>query len=130
MKKLGIMDPADVEKFKANIQRVAGRKAWKLDLVDTPRGREFRGIIETEDADELDGKAKGDTKAKTKGKSDSKAKGKGMGDTKPLDTPKTGGSSSDSDSDSVRTSKEQQASADDDEEEAYAGTEEEYKDEL
>lgn len=52
MKKLNILDPKDVEKFKGNLKKLAGRKAWKLDLVDTPRGREFRGIIEAEDVDD------------------------------------------------------------------------------
>jgi protein OS-9 len=120
MKKLGIRDPADVDEFKANVKRVAGSKAWKLDLVDTPRGREFRGIIETEDSDKLEGEAKGDTKAKAKG------------DTKPHDTPVTRGSGSGSGSSSdASTLKEQQTDADDDgEEESHSGTEEVYKDEL
>jgi protein OS-9 len=51
MKKLNIADPKDVEKVKNNLKKLAGRKGWKLDLVDTPRGREFRGIIEAEDQD-------------------------------------------------------------------------------
>jgi protein OS-9 len=58
MKKLNIADPKDVEKFKGNLKKLAGRKGWKLDLVDTPKGREFRGIIEAEDADELEKAAK------------------------------------------------------------------------
>lgn len=58
MKKLNIADPKDVEKFKGNLKKLAGRKGWKLDLVDTPKGREFRGIIEAEDADELKKAAK------------------------------------------------------------------------
>jgi protein OS-9 len=52
MKKLNIQDPKDVEKLKRNVQKLAGRKGWKLDLVDTPRGREFRAIIEAEDEPE------------------------------------------------------------------------------
>jgi protein OS-9 len=52
MKKLNIPDPKDVEKFKTNLKKLAGKKGWKLDLVDTPKGREFRGIIEADDMDE------------------------------------------------------------------------------
>ena len=52
MKRLKITDPQDVEKLKRNLQKLAGRKGWKLDLVDTPRGREFRGIIEADEEDE------------------------------------------------------------------------------
>jgi protein OS-9 len=127
MKKLGIRDPADVDEFKANVKRVAGRKAWKLDLVDTLRGREFRGIIETEDSDELEGEAKGDTKAKDKDKDN----------TTPQDTPETSGSGSGSGS-STSPSKEHKPDVDDsreeeeeeEEEESHSGTEEVYKDEL
>ncbi|KAH7068469.1 hypothetical protein FB567DRAFT_565194 [Paraphoma chrysanthemicola] len=65
MKKLNIADPKDVEKVKNNLKRLAGRKGWKLDLVDTPRGREFRGIIEAEDQDA----PKKDAKKEDKGSS-------------------------------------------------------------
>jgi protein OS-9 len=58
MKKLNIVDPKDVEKLKGNLKKLAGRKGWKLDLVDTPRGREFRGIIDAGDEGEGEGKSK------------------------------------------------------------------------
>lgn len=45
-------DPKRVEEYIKNLKRLAGKKAWKLDLVDTPRGREFKGIIEAEDQSE------------------------------------------------------------------------------
>ncbi|KAF2028128.1 Pkinase-domain-containing protein [Setomelanomma holmii] len=64
MKKLNIADPKDVEKVKNNLKKLAGRKGWKLDLVDTPRGREFRGIIEAEDQD---APKKDEKKEETKG---------------------------------------------------------------
>lgn len=51
MKKLNIADPKDVETLKGDLKKLAGKKGWKLDLVDTPRGREFKGIIDTEDQD-------------------------------------------------------------------------------
>ena len=52
LKKLNINDPKDVEKMKRNLQKLAGKKGWRLELVDTPRGREYRGIIEAEDEDD------------------------------------------------------------------------------
>ena len=48
MKKLRVMNVRDVEKIKRDLAKVAGGKGWKLDVVDTPRGREFRGVIETD----------------------------------------------------------------------------------
>ncbi len=48
LKKLNIPDPKEVEKIKRNLARIAKGKGWKLDLVDTPRGREFKGIIEAD----------------------------------------------------------------------------------
>jgi protein OS-9 len=68
MKKLNIADPRDVETLKGNLKKLAGKKGWKLDLVDTPRGREYRGIIDAEDQDE--GEKKGKAR---KGKDDNSA---------------------------------------------------------
>ena len=48
MKKLRIVNVRDVEKIKRDLAKVAGGKGWKLDVVDTPRGREFRGVVETD----------------------------------------------------------------------------------
>ena len=60
MKKLRVMNVRDVEKIKRDLAKVAGGKGWKLDVVDTPRGREFRGVIETDgkssEGDEVDEK--------------------------------------------------------------------------
>lgn len=115
MKKLNIPDPKDVEKLKGNLRKLAGKKGWKLDLVDTPRGREFRGIIEAEDADEETPRGKEgekddkDGKATRKEKAD-KGAGKGMG-----------------------AGKQEQAAADlapEEAEELQEGSEEVYKDEL
>jgi protein OS-9 len=101
MKKLNIADSKDVEKFKGNLKKLAGRKGWKLDLVDTPQGREFRGIIEAEDHDAPKKEAK-----KEKGET-----GSGMGTNKEQ-PPKM-------------ADKEPK-----DEEEVHEGSEEVYKDEL
>lgn len=103
MKKLNIADPKDVEKLKGNLKKLAGKKAWKLDLVDTPRGREFRGIIEAEDQD-ADGK-KGEKKDEKSG---------GMGKEKEAKS-KQG---------KAREEKEEE------EEDIQEGSEEVYKDEL
>ena len=69
MKKHDINDPKAVEKFKVELKKLAGRNGWKLNLVDTPRGREYRGIIEADD-DEKEKKAK---------KQEKDEKGSGMG---------------------------------------------------
>jgi protein OS-9 len=103
MKKLNIADPKDVEKFKGNLKKLAGRKGWKLDLVDTPRGREFRGIIEAEDVDEI----------KKGGKKEKDEKGSGMGTNKE-EQPKA----------------DAKGDEEADEEEVEEGSEEVYKDEL
>jgi protein OS-9 len=100
MKKLNIIDPKDVEKFKGNLKKLAGRKGWKLDLVDTPKGREFRGIIEAEDQDA----------PKKEAKKEKEEKGNGMASNK--DTPP------------------RKADEESEDEEMQEGSEEVYKDEL
>jgi protein OS-9 len=67
MKKLNIVDPKDVETLKGNLKKLAGKKGWKLDLVDTPRGREFRGIIDAEEEGEGKVEGKGGKKDTRKG---------------------------------------------------------------
>ncbi|KAF2800004.1 hypothetical protein K505DRAFT_229726 [Melanomma pulvis-pyrius CBS 109.77] len=73
MKKLNIQDPKDVEKLKQNVQKLAGRKGWRLDLVDTPRGREFRAIIEADEPEVAKEKEK-----EKQDKSSGEEKGRGM----------------------------------------------------
>lgn len=104
MKKLNIADPKDVEKLKGDLKKLAGRKGWKLDLVDTPRGREFRGIIEADDAvPKKDG---------TKDDARDEQSGSGMGNGKEQPAKKS----------EEREEKE--------EEQVHEGSEEVYKDEL
>jgi protein OS-9 len=43
--KLSIRNNKDVEAVKKEVERVAEGKEWQLDVVETPRGRELRGII-------------------------------------------------------------------------------------
>lgn len=75
MKKLNINDPEHVEELKKNVKEYAGTRGWKLDLVDTPRGPQFRGVIEADDDEEpgADGTPKKKTDGKTK-KSEGKEK--------------------------------------------------------
>ncbi|EDU50647.1 PRKCSH domain containing protein [Pyrenophora tritici-repentis] len=100
MKKFNIADPKDVETFKVNLKKLAGKKGWKLVLVDTPHGREFRGIIDTDE--QVGEKTK---KKTTKSKDDD---GAGMG----------------------KEREREQADEKGEEEEAQEGSEEVYKDEL
>ncbi|KAI9657775.1 MAG: Protein OS-9 [Bathelium mastoideum] len=48
LQKLNMMNSKELEVLKQQLQRMAKGKGWKLDLVDTPRGRELRGVIDTE----------------------------------------------------------------------------------
>lgn len=105
MRKLDIRDPKDVEKLKKNLQKLAGRKGWKLDLVDTPRGREFRGIIEADEEEEEDAKT---DRGGGSGKEKEKEKGSGKGMKKEA----------------------QKKEAQEEQEPQEEGTEEVYKDEL
>lgn len=56
IEKLGLGDLKGLEKLKKQLENLANGQEWKLDLVDTPRGKEFRGIIgdsnEGDDGDE------------------------------------------------------------------------------
>ncbi|GME26907.1 Mannose-6-phosphate receptor binding protein [Neofusicoccum parvum] len=65
LRALEIKDPDDVESLRLKLAELAGRKPWRLELVDTPRGREFRGIIENDDGDDVD-EEKGTRKADRK----------------------------------------------------------------
>lgn len=49
MKRVGIRTHREVEGVKKEVERVAGGKAWRLDVVETPRGKELRGVIEEDE---------------------------------------------------------------------------------
>jgi protein OS-9 len=50
LKKLNIHNARnEIEGVKAELEKLAQGKSWRLDVVETPRGRELRGIIDTED---------------------------------------------------------------------------------
>jgi len=67
LQKLGISDPKHVEALKKRLKELAGNKEWKLDIVETPTGKEFRGIIDPGDQ-EAGGKSGKGTEKKGEGK--------------------------------------------------------------
>lgn len=75
MKKLRVVNVRDVEKIKRDLAKVAGGKGWKLDVVDTPRGREFRGVVET-DGKGGEGDEDGEDANEEQGGSDGNSNGK------------------------------------------------------
>jgi protein OS-9 len=58
MQKVGIKNGKEVEDVKKQVERVAEGKGWRLDVVQTPRGKELRGVIEAAD-DAKKGKSTG-----------------------------------------------------------------------
>jgi protein OS-9 len=51
MRKVGIKNGNEVESVKKEVERVARGKGWRLDVVETARGKELRGVIEAADDD-------------------------------------------------------------------------------
>lgn len=45
----------EVESVKKEVEKVADGKHWRLDVVETPRGKELRGVIEAEDVRKVTG---------------------------------------------------------------------------
>ena len=71
LENLGPGDPKSVEELRRKLEKIARGQEWKLDVIDTPRGREYRGIIGTGDGEEgeekkgeggKDGEGKGEEK--------------------------------------------------------------------
>jgi protein OS-9 len=63
--KMGIKGVKDMDGIKKDVERAAAGKSWRLDIVETPRGKELRGVIET--TKDEDAKAK---KADAEGEQD------------------------------------------------------------
>ncbi|RMY46896.1 hypothetical protein D0865_09000 [Hortaea werneckii] len=87
MKKLGLGDPKAVEKLKKELEKIAEGESWKLDVIDTPRGREYRGIIGDENekeknADKKEPEENKQEKQEVKEQGDEKQEGKGQSDEK------------------------------------------------
>lgn len=57
LRRLGLGDKKAMEKLKRELEKIAKGQEWRLDVVDTPQGREYRGIIGD------DGSAGGDGEA-------------------------------------------------------------------
>jgi protein OS-9 len=72
LQKVGIKSAKDVDTIKKEVERAADGKNWRLDVVETPRGKELRGVIEAARED-------GDSEGKGGRESDG---GKGHGDEK------------------------------------------------
>jgi protein OS-9 len=47
LRKLGIKSIKDMDAVKKEVEKAAKGKDWRLDVVETPRGKELRGVIET-----------------------------------------------------------------------------------
>lgn len=62
---LGSME--QIEKVLKQLETLAGDQKWKLDVVDTPRGREYRGVIGAGASDEKDEKSKKDDDSSEEG---------------------------------------------------------------
>jgi protein OS-9 len=49
LKRLGLPDMEAVEKLRKELEKYAKGEQWKLDVVDTPAGREYRAIVGSDD---------------------------------------------------------------------------------
>ena len=49
LEKLGLGDPKLVENLRKKLEEIAKGQEWSLKVYDTPRGREYRGIIGSEE---------------------------------------------------------------------------------
>lgn len=65
LKQAGLGDAKSVEKLKKELEKIAGGQGWKLEVFDTPRGREYRGVLLGDEEDE-ENKEKGNEKEKGK----------------------------------------------------------------
>ncbi|KAF2172527.1 hypothetical protein M409DRAFT_50211 [Zasmidium cellare ATCC 36951] len=88
LEKLGLGDPKAVEKLKKELEKIAQGQNWKLDVIDTPRGREYRGIIGDED-EEKEGKGEKGSSEKKYGKD--KVEGKEKKESKKAEKAEKGG---------------------------------------
>jgi protein OS-9 len=79
LKKLGLDGSRaieNLEKLKKDVEAMAKGEKWKVVVVDTPRGREYRGIVGEDESDA----GKVQKKNKGKGESEAPAQGKQDGD--------------------------------------------------
>lgn len=79
LEKLGLGDAKSLDRLKKQLEQMAGGQEWKLDVIETPRGREYRGTIGKDDEDEGEGKEGKGKKGEGKG-GEGKAEGEGEGE--------------------------------------------------
>lgn len=85
MKRLGLGDAKAIENLKKRLEEAAQGEEWKLDVVDTAHGREYRGIVgsdneegepekkkNTKESDDSKGNQKKEKKSKQKKKESQK----------------------------------------------------------
>ena len=75
MKKLGVDDATEVTRWKDKLAKTTGSRPWKLVLVETARGREFRWIVDPDDDEDEETGEK--TEKAEKGKKGKKGKKSG-----------------------------------------------------
>ncbi|KAI1087324.1 glucosidase II beta subunit-like protein-domain-containing protein [Rostrohypoxylon terebratum] len=72
------LSPEMVEELRKELQKLAGDRGWKLEVVETPGDpREIRGVVDTDEDEANDKQAKGEAKAKGDAKGDTKGNTKG-----------------------------------------------------
>lgn len=82
LEKLGIGDSKAIDKLKKELEKHAEGQNWKLDVVDTPRGREYRAVIG-------DDEEEGEEEAAGQGGASKKKEGSKLKDSKaPVDSKK------------------------------------------
>lgn len=71
LKAMGLGDAKSVDALKKELEKIAGGQGWKLEVYDTPQGREYRGVLLGDEDPKEDDKAKKEgVKAKKEGKAD------------------------------------------------------------
>ncbi|KAI1447284.1 glucosidase II beta subunit-like protein-domain-containing protein [Annulohypoxylon stygium] len=69
------LSPEMVEDLRKELQKLAGDRGWKLEVVETPGDpREIRGVVDTDEDEVNNGQAKGEAKAKGDAKGDADKK--------------------------------------------------------
>nr|POF12975.1 protein os-9 like [Quercus suber] len=73
LKKLGLGDPKAIKELRKQLETFAEGQNWKLNVVDTPNGREYQGVIGDDDEEEEGAQSQTQTSGDRKvGESDGK----------------------------------------------------------
>lgn len=54
LQKLGLGDAKNLDRLKKQLEKMAKGQDWKLDIVETPHGREYRGVIGQDEKEEAE----------------------------------------------------------------------------